>query len=1556
MIWDGMSNNFITPNSHPSSFFTGSTVEAMIEKAKNLGTGYYTCTDNGFLTNVLKANTKAKKEGIKLIAGCELYFIDKNCEFTNNTNAEQIKYYTITVHAKTQEAYQYLVRKISENDRNTIKILDQEYPTFNWNDLEDFSKRDFTAVMGGPQCMVCKNILVNEHVAGAKICKKLYEMFGENLYGSIIPIEYNKKWYKSGVFTLTNGQTVELDASLKAETNMTRNFRITLEEVANRPERHGTIKSIYVNGIGYKVNKNIASAITRQSFKEIGTDIYKKYNDFMLVLSKKYFFKLLINDYSYFANKNDKLVQDLKLGDSQRIFPNHSIKSYEDVLPYFEKHYHKDFLNALVENNKQWASNFDNFKLEYNYRLVKEHENHLQATMDLVKKIGRFNPENPEHLSRLKHEIDVIHANGEIDLLPYFFPISKALNFYKDKGRVVGPARGSAGGSFLMYCMGITQTNPLKYGLYFSRFLTLGRILKGSLPDVDCDLPNRELLTAPNGFLETYYKGRWSQISTRTLMKLKSAIRDVNRFKKGKVEDEIEKLAKSLEATPQGIDDKDFVFGYEDNEGNYVPGLLDKDEKLRKYTEERPEEWEIVKRMLGIARQNGRHACFAAGTLVDSNGKVDFIDLAPDFAGNKPITTWYSGVKDTITVSMNNGVSIQCTPDHRFMVGSKEIEAKDLKGEEIYYKSFTNTSGNKNVDSDMAFALGWFLNDGAYIESDKDRFEFYFTPEKDDLAKERILDWLNKKGYKVTKVQDRDDTYKAYNLPLEFVIKQKTYEKRIPKDFWEWELRPQRNFMLGLFSANGYCLSTRPTVAIKLTSKLLASDIAIWLNSKGIHTSCSYSKPKKIKHYNGIYTTKSTATLNIPHFTNKIAFENLVGFIQDYKADRLREIIEKANNTNYIPSKTKCLYIEESGKAPVWDFNEPLENVGYINGILVHNCAFVISDCPVSDVIPTMTVAGHKNITQYEAKEVEAAGLNKYDFLVVKCLNDIELAIKYINERNDKIMNSMQDNGPIKRDAGVFVHKGNSQYIWDLPEEPEVFNMLSEGKTETVFQLNTVSVTPFVMKIKPKSIEDCAVVTSLVRPGPLDFIDERTGRNMAEEYIERVNGRSKGEIEILNRLLPETHGVFVFQEQITKLTKELTGWDDEKAEDVRIAVGKKKIKMIQELRPQFVNATVDNGVDEKTARDVWGMIETFGRYGFNKSHAVAYAQIAYACAYLKYHYPLEWWAAVLSNADSKEITEVLWSHVKDILSPPDINLSQEEMVIDYENNTIRNKLSILKGLGEKAADKIIGMRPYNGIQDFVDKKPVGHSLARKLIHIGVLDSLFPAGSTLLEKMQIFENAVEVYKYKEKIMKKSDNEIVWNQSIQNFIEAAREHPKTKRCKHVIKEGKVEEDYIFISPMKDYILKKSIFPTIPMNLHDIIKNKGSNSVSIINSGQSSFLLNSNQQEVRYIKGSVYQNITNLEPQLGSNAVVNFCFSAYVIDAKEFVYRNGERKALKINVDIDGYMEEFVIWPDKDTGILKYPKGLKKNAIIFMFMNRHLGKEDYHTNIDDVIVEDF
>ena len=750
----------------------------------------------------------------------------------------------------------------------------------------------------------------------------------------------------------------------------------------------------------------------------------------------------------------------------------------------------------------------------------------------------------------------------------------------------------------------------------YSNFIAEGIVVH------NCDFSDRSLLTEPGGFLDSHYKNRWAQISTRSLMRLKSSIKDVNRFVKGEVEEEIETFTKNLPPTPQGASDLDFVFGYEKSDGSHVPGLIEKDEKLLKYTLDRPDEWEIVKKNLGIARQTGRHAS-----------------------------------------------------------------------------------------------------------------------------------------------------------------------------------------------------------------------------------------------------------------------------------------------------------------------------------------AFCISDIPVTDIVPIMKVKETENVTQYEAKEVEDAGLIKYDFLVIKCLNDIQLCMELVNKKHRE-----ETGETFIPDIERFYDKtGTLQYIWDLPEDPEVYKMLGDGGTETIFQLHTVSVLPYITAVKPSNITDLATITSLVRPGPLDFIDKVTGRNMAEEYVERRQGNSKGDIPVLDELIPETHSILTFQEQIKLISQELTGWDDEKAEDIRIAVGKKKLKMIAELKPQFLEAAKAKGrVDDETALKIWNMMETFGGYGFNKSHAVSYAIIAYACSYLKHHYPLEWWASVLSNAPEKEITEVLWPYIKNILSPPDINLSQEEMVIDYRGKTIRNKLSILRGMGAKLSDKITAGRPYKDVNDLVQKKIIGAAMTRKLIHIGVLDSLFDKDYSIMDKMQEFEDCLQEMLYRNKIKDKLEGDIDINLPLDKFMEISTKHIRTRRMRHVIKKGKIEEKYIFMNPIKDYILKKTMFPAMPLNLYDILKDKA-NSIAIQKSGNGYYCIDKRGIETRFVSGTVYDRIRKLPCQPRSTLSVGFCVAGYVIEAKEFSYKKGTKKALKINIDIDGILEEMVIWPDYDTGVLKYPDELKKGCVAFLFMYRKMGKEVYHTNIASVVVED-
>ena len=424
----------------------------------------------------------------------------------------------------------------------------------------------------------------------------------------------------------------------------------------------------------------------------------------------------------------------------------------------------------------------------------------------------------------------------------------------------------------------------------------------------------------------------------------------------------------------------------------------------------------------------------------------------------------------------------------------------------------------------------------------------------------------------------------------------------------------------------------------------------------------------------------------------------------------------------------KITKVEEIGYEDVYDLFVDNEDHSFIlgnSGVIAHNCAFVIADMPISDLVPLKE--GH--ITQYEAGACEEAGLVKYDFLVINQLKDIRVCLDLINKKN----------GDVNR-VGYFNHKGLRTYIWDLPEDPEAYKSVWNGETESCFQINTTTMTPFVKSVMPQNMEDLSIILSLVRPGPLDYVIEETGRNMAREYVHRRDGNSYEDIEILKELIPQTHSVLVYQEQVTKIAKELAGFSGSAAENLREAIGKKKRSTILKIKPEFINGCKSSGkVTEEEAQQLWERIVTFGRYAFNKSHGISYAHITYACMFLKHYYNLEFWAAILTNAKEKEISGKLWPHVRDLVAPPDINLSSDEMEIDYANHKIRAKLGVIRGMGAATIDPIVAGRPYKDIQDFVNRDVAGPALSRKLTHVGVLDSLYPPKLGLLEKLQLFEN-------------------------------------------------------------------------------------------------------------------------------------------------------------------------------------------------------------------------
>ena len=346
------------------------------------------------------------------------------------------------------------------------------------------------------------------------------------------------------------------------------------------------------------------------------------------------------------------------------------------------------------------------------------------------------------------------------------------------------------------------------------------------------------------------------------------------------------------------------------------------------------------------------HACIDGEALVDTGSAVKRLKDIESIQG-KPVTVWSTGIKQTILVSLNNGVSIPCTPDHVFFTSDgREVEARNLLGETIDYSPFINVSGKKVLSYIDAFVAGWLLNDGTVRKEGINCA--YFTPRKDDEAREIFLAWA--KNHKIRVWFDKSRKDKVYfgdeGVPTYLFNDRYVKDKRLPDFFWSLNRESQKQYMRGLFSANGYAVTTRRVVGIKLTSHLLISDIALWLNAIGIDTGCNYRREATSVIRGESVNSRCAAELYLSNFDSYCRFRDTIGFEQQYKQDTVNAFIDRGiSRRSTSRGPVKVLKIQEYKEMEVFDFNEPTESCGRVSGIRVHNCGVFIGNTFAKDTI-----------------------------------------------------------------------------------------------------------------------------------------------------------------------------------------------------------------------------------------------------------------------------------------------------------------------------------------------------------------------------------------------------------------------------------------------------------------------------------------------------------------------------------------------------------------------------------------------------------------------------
>ena len=394
----------------------------------------------------------------------------------------------------------------------------------------------------------------------------------------------------------------------------------------------------------------------------------------------------------------------------------------------------------------------------------------------------------------------------------------------------------------------------------------------------------------------------------------------------------------------------------------------------------------------------------------------------------------------------------------------------------------------------------------------------------------------------------------------------------------------------------------------------------------------------------------------------------------------------------------------------VVEFGSGIE--GLSRHISVHAAGIVIAPGPLTDYVPVCTMPGKGTgagaaddaiITQYDMVGLEKVGMLKMDFLGLTTLTVLHRAVEMIRARH-----------------GVTVDLD----ALDL-EDPAVYEMLRAGRTSGIFQMESGLATDALQRMRCERFNDLVATNALIRPGPLD-----SGMHLV--YIRRKRGEEPVRYALpeLKEILEPTYGVIVYQEQVMRIANVLAGYSLAEADVLRKAVGKKKQELIDEELGRFVTRCVERGHRKKVIEELAGQIQTFGRYGFVKSHAVAYSVVSYQTAWLKTHYPAEFMAALLSSAigDTKKVVPYI-AECRDLgieVIPPDVNESGWHFTV-VDDKRIRFGLGAIKNVGRTAIDAVIAAReadgPFTTLHDLAAR--VDHRICNKR----VLEALVAAGAT-----------------------------------------------------------------------------------------------------------------------------------------------------------------------------------------------------------------------------------
>lgn len=804
-----------------------------------------------------------------------------------------------------------------------------------------------------------------------------------------------------------------------------------------------------------------------------------------------------------------------------------------------------------------------------------------------------------EYLDRLKYEISTIREMG---FEGYYLLVES----YANSVRRRGIARGSGGGSLVAYLTNIVDIDPVKYGLYFERFLDVGalELLKNGtitkeqlkIPDVDLDFGKQDRNNIMNNIVEQYGLERVAALGSFQYIWAKGAIKDI-----GKV------LGISFETTNKMTKN----LGDESIEEALELGLLDE------YKGEYPELFVYAEKLAGLPKSFSMHPCFTEGALVMTNTgykKIEDIRVGDNVLTHKNrfklvAKTMQNKSDDIHTIKAYGMFDIKCTGNHPFYVrhrnegrlrtysdpewvDARDIKKSDMLGIPINTENIIPTYKDLPTnDKDFWWIVGRYIGDGwcEYYEQPRNEKRAIICCDKN--TDEELNEIINKvsKFFDYRYVEERT-TYKLFiknDNMFEFLHRFGKYAhgKRFTNDIFDLPKGLLEAFLDGYVSADGY-IDKDERINIKTVSYELANGI-IHCVAKVYNKSCGASIIKAGKD------TIEGRTVN--------RREKYVVSYAKVRKPKDRDFYDKDNNYVwcYVKSNER-----EINQKPVSVYNLSVldDNTYTVNNIAVHNCGKIIA---MEDIITYNAVEISDDgelVLQGDMHTAEDLGLVKIDILGLRTVDVIYDVLDMIGKDYEYI-------APHNLDFN----------------DKKVFENFRNGFTDGIFQFESDGMKKTLENIEVSELNDLFVANALYRPGSMKFIENYALRKKGLEEYEFLHPD-------LEDILGNTYGIIVFQEQLIEIGRlaKLTNPDE-----LRQATAKKKDKLLAKLNPELYDGLQKRGWTVEQLDTLWDIMLDFAKYSFNLSHSAAYAIIAYICMYLKTYHPKEFICAWINSYGGK---------------------------------------------------------------------------------------------------------------------------------------------------------------------------------------------------------------------------------------------------------------------------------------------------------------------------------